>query len=87
MGIRAVDDFGDRLKLRLALLVAGGCAVAKDLGDFCQNSYHLACLFACLLRRVNSYIVRLCACCPSLKTNENPARSGMSFSDNRLTTP
>jgi hypothetical protein len=54
------------------------------LGDFCQRTYHLACLFIRLLCRDNSYIVRLCACYRSLKTNENPAQPGIFFSGNRL---
>ncbi len=57
------------------------------LVDFCQITYHLACLFARLLCRGNSYIVRLCACCRSLKTGENPAQSGMFFPGNRLSSP
>jgi hypothetical protein len=54
------------------------------LGDFCQRTYHLACLFARLLCCDNSYIVRLCACCRALKPTENPAQSGTFFSGNRL---
>ncbi|MCG6868657.1 MAG: hypothetical protein LJE91_08000, partial [Gammaproteobacteria bacterium] len=54
------------------------------LGDFCQMTYHPACLFVRPLCCDNRYIVRLCACCRALMTNENPARSGMSFSGNRL---
>jgi hypothetical protein len=54
------------------------------LGDFCQRTYHLACLFVRLLSRDNSYIARLCACYRFLKTNKNPAQSGTFFSGNRL---
>jgi hypothetical protein len=60
--------------------------VAPNLGDFCQRTYHLACLFVRLLCRDNSYIARLCACYRFLKTNENPAQSGTFFSGNRLIT-
>jgi hypothetical protein len=56
----------------------------QHLGDFCQRTYHLACLFVRLLCRDNSYIARLCACYRFLKTNENPAQSGTFFSGNRL---
>jgi hypothetical protein len=58
--------------------------VHEALGDFCQRTYHLACLFVRLLCRDNSYIARLCACYRFLKTNENPAQSGSFFSGNRL---
>jgi len=58
--------------------------LAGHLGDFCRLTYHLACLFARLRRRANSDIVRLCACWRALKTNENPAQSGISISGNRL---
>jgi hypothetical protein len=57
------------------------------LGDFCQITYHLACLFVRLLCRDNSYIARLCACYRFLKTNENPAQSGTFFSGNLLSHP
>ena len=53
-------------------------------GDFCQRTYHLACLFARLLCYDNSYIVRLCACCRALKPTKNPAQSGTFVSGNRL---
>jgi hypothetical protein len=59
--------------------------MARTLGDFCQKTYHPACLFVRLRRCGNRYIVRLCAYRHALKTNENPAQSGMLFSANRLT--
>jgi hypothetical protein len=62
---------------------AGPCD-GVSLGEFCQRTYHLACLFVRLLCRDNSYIARLCACHRFLKTNENPAQSGAFFSGNRL---
>jgi hypothetical protein len=49
------------------------------LGDFCQKTYQPAWLFARLLRFDNSYRAPLCACCRSLKTNENPAHPGIFF--------
>jgi hypothetical protein len=54
------------------------------LGDFCQTTYQLVCLFVRLRRCGNRCIVRLCASRHALKTNENPAQSGMLFSANRL---
>ncbi|MEA3411981.1 MAG: hypothetical protein U9R74_10645, partial [Pseudomonadota bacterium] len=44
------------------------------------------CLFVRLRRCGNGCIERLCARYRALKTNDNPAQSGMSFSGNRLTT-
>jgi hypothetical protein len=58
-----------------------------DLGDFCQKTYRLACLFARLLRRGSGCIVRLCTRCRSLKADENPAPGGTFFSGNRLKSP
>jgi hypothetical protein len=58
---------------------ASGC-----LGDLCQKTYQPACLFVRLRRCGNRYIVRLCAYGHALKTNDNPAQSGMLFSANRL---
>ena len=54
------------------------------LGDFCQRTYHLACLFVRLRCRDNRCIARLCACYRSLKTNANPTQPGMFSSGNRL---
>ena len=51
---------------------------------FLSKTYQSACLFARLPRRDNSYRALLCACCRSLKTNENPAHPGIFFSGNRL---
>ena len=63
--------------------VSTGSPEPRYQGDFCQITYRLACLFARLRCRDNSFIVRLCACCRSLKADENPAPSGTLFSDNR----
>jgi hypothetical protein len=56
----------------------------RKQGDFCQNPYQPACLFVRLRRCGKRCIVRLCAHRHALKTNENPAQSGMLFSGNRL---
>ena len=59
----------------------------KTLGDFCQSSYRLACLFARLLRRVVGRIARLCSRQRSLKANEHPTQFDTRFSGNRLSVP
>jgi hypothetical protein len=60
-------------------------AAITDLrGDFCQQTYRLACLFARLRCRDSGHIVRLCTRCRSLKANQNPAPFGMFVSGNRL---
>jgi hypothetical protein len=69
---------------KLALVLSLHAKIVATLGDFCQRTYHLACLFARLLCYDNSYIVQLCACCRALKPTENPAQSGTFFSGNRL---
>ncbi len=56
----------------------------ETLGDFCQQTYRLACLFARLLRRGSGHRARLCARCRSLKASENPAPFGLFVSGNRL---
>jgi hypothetical protein len=57
-----------------------GCTKAISV----KKTYRPACLFVRLRRCGNRYIVRLCAYRHALKTNENPAQSGMLFSVNRL---
>ena len=56
------------------------------LGDFSQQRYQPACLFARLLRCAKGYIARLCTPLRALQANENPAQSGNFISANRLMT-
>ena len=57
------------------------------LGDFCQQTYRLTCLFARLRCRDSGHIVRLGTGCRSLKANQHPAPFGIFVSGNRLTRP
>jgi len=56
----------------------------KDKGDFCLETYHLACLLARLLCRADPRIERLCGGWRFAEANENPAPVGMLHSGNRL---
>ena len=55
-----------------------------SLGDFCHETYRLACLLARHLCRANPHIERLCGGWRFAMANENPAPCGMFHSGNRL---
>ncbi|HBG96943.1 MAG TPA: hypothetical protein DDY14_16810, partial [Chromatiaceae bacterium] len=59
-------------------------STAEVQGDFCGETYHLACLLVRLHGRGNSSIERLWAGCRWAEANEHPARVGLFLSGNRL---